>query len=327
MNIMNLNFYKGIAMTFFIAFAAYFLAKLPVLVVIGPLALAIILAIIIRNFVFEPKAWQQGITFTSKKILRFAIILYGVRLNMMLIFDAGLPFIFRAALAVAVGIGCMLLLAKVFGVDRDLALLLGSGTGICGAAAIGAIAPIVRSKDEDTALAVGMISLVGTVFALFAPVIANAVGMTAEAYGQWVGFSVHEVAHAALAGGAFGEESMGPALMAKLSRVLLLFPVSMIILWLVSRKGKAGEQKAPFPLFVLGFLAMSVVSTIALENGWMTAAVQGGIATFASFLLAMSMAGLGLSINLRQLKGQALMPLMLLVTTSVILFGFTMLLV
>src|SRR4051794_22652581 len=115
MDMQRVNFFKGIVFTFGIAAAAYLLAKLPVLTVIGPLAIAIILAIIIRNFIFNPAPWQKGITFSSKKILRFAIILYGVRLNMMLIFDEGLPFILRAALVVGLGIGCMLLLSRFFG--------------------------------------------------------------------------------------------------------------------------------------------------------------------------------------------------------------------
>ncbi|MEK4229628.1 YeiH family protein [Solibacillus sp. FSL H8-0538] len=317
------NFIKGILFTFFIALAAYGIAQLPIISVIGPLAIAIILAIIIRNYIFEPVVWEKGITFSSKMILRLAIILYGVRLNMMLIFDQGLPFIGRAALVVAVGIGLMLLLSRLFGVDRNLALLLGCGTGICGAAAIGAVAPIIHSKDEDTALAVGMIALLGTIFALFAPVVASLVEMPAALYGEWVGFSVHEIAHAALAGGTYGDASLTPALMAKLSRVLLLFPVTLIIAWLVSRKQGETTQKASFPLFIVGFLIVSIISTIALENGWMTVGVQQQIASFASFLLTMSMAALGLTINLKQLQGQALKPLMLLSTTSVLLFAFT----
>ena len=318
------NFIKGILFTFTIALAAYGLALLPGISVIGPLAIAIILAMIIRNFVFEPKAWQKGINFSSKIILRVAIIIYGVRLNMKLIYDQGLPFIGRAALVVLIGIGLMLLLSHLFGVDRNLALLLGCGTGICGAAAIGAVAPIVNSKNEDTALAVGMIALLGTGFALIAPIIASVTGMSATVYGEWVGFSVHEIAHAALAGDTYGDTSLTAALMAKLSRVLLLFPVTMLIVWLVSRKEKGeSTKKASFPLFIVGFLAVSIISTVGLESGWLTVQVQGKIASFASFLLAVAMAALGLTINLRQLKGKALKPLMLLATTSVLLFGFT----
>lgn len=323
MQLQRQNFIYGILFTFFIAIAAYALAKLPGLAIIGPLAIAIILAVIIRNFLYNTTKWQTGITFSSKKILRFAIILYGVRLNMKLIFDQGLPFICRAVLVVVLGIGLMLLLSHLFKVDKGMALLLGCGTGICGAAAIGAVAPIVRSKDEDTALAVGMVSLLGTAFALLTPVIASAVGMTAETYGQWVGFSVHEIAHAALAGAAYGDDSLTPALMAKLSRVLLLFPVTLLIVWFVSRKQQGTTSKASFPLFIIGFLAVSIISTIGLESGWMSVDVQQQIAKFASFLLAMSMAGLGLTINLKQLKGQALKPLLLLATTSVLLFAFT----
>ncbi|MEG0384440.1 MAG: putative sulfate exporter family transporter [Solibacillus sp.] len=322
------NFIYGILLTFLIASSSYMLAKLPILSIIGPLALAIFMAIIIRNFFFNPTKWQKGITFSAKKILRFAIILYGVRLNMVVIFDEGLPYLVRAVFAVIIGIGVMLLLAKWLKVDSTFALLLGGGTGICGAAAIGAISPIVRADDDDTALAVGMISLVGTLFALAMPFLGNVLQMSPEMYGQWVGLSVHEVAHAALAGAAFGDESLAPAFLAKLSRVLLLVPVTMIIVWIVSRKQQTeNTQKPPFPYFVLGFLAISIISTITLENGWMSVEMQQSIATFASFLLAMSMAGLGLSINLKQLQAKAIRPLLLLTLTSVILFAAMLVLV
>lgn len=316
------NFVYGVLLTFLIAISSYMLAKLPILSIIGPLALAIFLAVIIRNFFFYPSKWQKGITFSSKKILRFAIVLYGVRLNMMVIFDEGLPYLVRAVFAVAIGIGGMLLFAKWLKVDTKFALLLGGGTGICGAAAIGAISPIIRADDDDTALAVGMISLIGTMFALVMPFLGDVLQLSPEAYGQWVGLSVHEVAHAALAGAAFGDESLAPAFLAKLSRVLLLVPVTMVIVWVVSRKQRTeNTQKPPFPYFVLGFLAISVISTISLENGWMTEGIQQSIATFASFLLAMSMAGLGLSINLKQLQAKAIRPLLLLSLTSILLFA------
>ncbi len=319
------NFYSGVLLTFGIAGTAYFLATLPGFSIIGPLALAIILAIIIRNFIYNPTKLAQGITFSAKKILRFAIILYGVKLNMVLIYEQGLGFIGRAALVVAFAISVMLVISHWMKIDKKTALLLGCGTGICGGAAIGAVAPIVKSSDEETALSVGMISLVGTAFALMTPVISNIVGMSAETYGQWVGFSVHEIAHAALAGGAYGEESMTAALMAKLSRVLLLFPVTLIIAWFIARKTPQGEvgQQATFPYFIVGFLIVSIISTTGLQLGFITPAFQAQIGAIASFLLAVSMAALGLTINLKQLTGQALKPLLLLVITSVLVFIFT----
>ena len=325
MSLQQKNVSIGIILTFVIAGAAYMLATLPGFSMVGPLALAMM----IRNFIFNPSTYKTGITFSAKKILRLAIILYGVRLNIVLIYEQGLGFIGRAALVVGFAIGIMLLLSHWMNVDKKTALLLGCGTGICGGAAIGAVAPIVKSSDEETALSVGMISLVGTAFALLAPVISTIAGMSALDYGEWVGFSVHEIAHAALAGGVYGEESMTAALMAKLSRVLLLFPVTLILAWIISRKTVATDQaqKATFPYFIIGFVAVSIISTIGLETGIMTVAFQANISTFASFLLAVSMAALGLTIDLKQLRGKALKPLILLTVTSILVFAFTFIII
>ena len=86
MSLQQKNVSIGIILTFVIAGAAYMLATLPGFSMVGPLALAIILAMMIRNFIFNPSTYKTGITFSAKKILRLAIILYGVRLNIVLIY-------------------------------------------------------------------------------------------------------------------------------------------------------------------------------------------------------------------------------------------------
>lgn len=134
----------------------------------------------------------------------------------------------------------------MLGVDYKLLLLLASGTGICGAAAIGAVSSILDSDEEDTAIAIGMIAWLGTIFALVAPLIASITNMTPDLYGQWVGFSLHEIAQALLAGASFGDDSLTPAILSKLSRVLLLFPVTILIIVFLSFQNKESKKKHRF---------------------------------------------------------------------------------
>lgn len=317
------GFYLGILLMVFITFLAYSISLIPIFSFIGPLAIALLLAIIYRNVFQYPETLRSGIQFSSKMILRLAIILYGVRLNIQMIVDEGFPLLFRATIVIIFALFMTFTIGKAFGVDHKLLLLLGSGTGICGAAAIGAVSSILDSDEEDTALAIGMIACVGTIFALFAPVIATLTNMPPDIYGQWVGFSLHEIAHALLAGSSYGDESLTPAILSKLSRVLLLFPITLIIVFIVSMKRKNAKKKASFPYFLFGFILVSIISTIGLQKGWMTISFQENIAAIASFLLTVAMAALGMSVDLRKIKKNALKPFLTLLFTSILLTLFT----
>lgn len=316
------EFYIGILLVLGITAMSYTLSLLPLLSFIGPLAIAISISILYRNIFQYPEKFRSGIQFSSKIILRLAIILYGIRLNIKMIVDEGLPLLFRAALVVLFTIFMMFMIGKILGVDQKLLLLLASGTGICGAAAIGAVSSILDSDEEDTALAIGMIACLGTIFALVAPLIATITDMTPDVYGQWVGLSLHEIAQALLAGSSFGNESLTPAILSKLSRVLLLFPVTILLVMILSFSNNKSKKKASFPYFILGFIAVSIIGTICLHNNWMTLSFQGRVAQVATFLLTAAMAALGMSVDLKKMRKDSLKPIFTLLLTSIALSLF-----
>lgn len=288
---------------------------------LGPLAIAILIAVIIRNTLPYPQKWKTGIDFAAKKILRFAIILYGIRLNIAVVAHEGLPLIARAAGVIVGAILLTIIIGKLLKVEDNLMMLLAFGTGICGAAAIAAVSPILKAKEEDTAMAVGMIALMGTIFSLIYPAIGSLLHLAPAVYGYWSGFSLHEIAHAALAGAAYGDESLTPALLSKLSRVLLLFPVTLVLVgFLKFKKGGTG-QKASFPYFLLGFLAVSAIGTWGTQQGFLSASVEDAIAQTGTFFLAVAMAALGMSVDLKELKSRALKPLLMMTIVSIILSG------
>ncbi|MCR8658984.1 YeiH family protein [Paenibacillus endoradicis] len=317
----------GILLPTSLAMVAYAFSFLPVLSLVGPLPIAILLAVLFRNFIYNAAKWQDGIDFSSKIILRIAIVLYGVRLNIILLFQEGLSLIGAAAIVIACTFTIVLLLAKWLKVEQSIALLLATGTAICGAAAIGAVSPIIKSNKNDIALSAALIAIVGTLFALGAPLAEQWIHLSPEQYGTWVGYSTHEIAHAALAGDYFGNESLTNAFMAKLSRVFLLFPVTIIFTWWMNRKNEGVTAKASFPYFIIGFIIISLISTAGFYVGFMNEGIQTNISSFATFLLAVSMAALGLSIDLRSIKKTAAKPLLLLVIASICVYGITLLLV
>ena len=313
----------GIAFTFFIAFLGFLLAKLPGFNHVGQLACAIIIAVIYRQILGYPEKLRSGITFSSKKLLRLAIILYGLKLNIDTIFQDGLGLLVRDALVIAFAIIFTIWLAKILKADKMISLLLGVGTGVCGAAAIAAVAPIVKAKDEDTAIGVGIIALVGTVFAIIYTILRPILPLLPTDYGIWSGISLHELAHVAIAAAPAGDEALAIALLAKLGRVFLLIPLCFIFIYIMKRKNKGedqAQQKVEFPWFLLGFILLSVFGSYVLGHSIpVSENTMEVIHTITTWLLTSAMVGLGLNVSLRDLRTRALKPLTAMMITSVCL--------
>ena len=321
----------GVGITFIMAIIGYLIALLPGFSLIGPLGSAIIAAIIYRQIFGYPYAYNSGITFSSKKLLRAAIILYGLRLNINIILGEGLEFLIKDTIVIAFAVLSMLGLAKLFKAEFKLSLLLGVGTGVCGAAAIAAVAPIIKAKDEDTGISVGIIALVGTIFSIGYILLRPVLDISNNAYGAWSGMSLHELAHVALAAEPAGNNALAIALLAKLGRVLLLIPLCFIIVYFVRRhqkKSSPGDVKVQFPWFLLGFVLMSLVNTYIIGQViFIPEAVIGYIYDLSTFLLTMAMVGLGLNVSLNDVRTKAFRPLMAMIIVSVGLSILTFLMI
>ncbi|WP_438358006.1 YeiH family protein [Brevibacillus dissolubilis] len=316
---------KGILLPLLLAFTGIGLAYVPGFAEAGPLACAIVIAVGYRQVFGYPEELRPGIQFVGKKLLRVAIVLFGLKLNVAVIFDQGLGLLLRDAAVIGFSIGVMMIISRWLQADRGLSLLLGIGTGVCGAAAIAAVSPILKAKREETAMAIGLIALVGTVFAVGYTLLRPYLGLSAEAYGMWAGLSLHEIAHVALAGAPAGQDGLAMALLAKLGRVMLLVPLCFILMWWMRRReGADSGSKVDFPWFLLGFIAMSLFGSFVLGNLIVIpSVVLDHVSVVTSFLLTMAMAAMGLEVNLRDLRTKAMRPLVAMVMTSVLLTGLT----
>ncbi|MCQ6277241.1 YeiH family putative sulfate export transporter [Bacillus sp. V3B] len=312
----------GVGFTFLLAALGFVLSKVPGFDYVGPMACAIVLAILYRQFWGYPEQIRTGIQFSSKRLLRFAIILYGVKLNMDVILHQGLGLIFRDIAVITFAILFTIWLGKRLKAESSLTLLLGVGTGVCGAAAIAAVSPIVKGKEEDTAIGVGIIALVGTIFSVTYTIIRPFLPLSDIQYGIWSGTTLHEIAHVVLAGAPAGPDGLAIALLAKLGRVLLLIPLSLILMYWMKRKnkGQTEETKIEFPWFLIGFILMSVFGSYVLGKSIpVSDEVLDQLSLATTFLLSAAMVGLGLNVSLRDLRTKAFRPLVAMSITSIIL--------
>lgn len=324
-SINNKSFYLGLLFTLIITVISLLCAQLPLLNNVGALSIAILIAIAYRHFKGYPETYRSGIAFSSKRLLKLAIILYGLKLNINDIIGNGSHLLIIDGGVIIFSIVFILLINRLIKGDRSLTLLLGIGTGICGAAAIAAVAPILKSKEEDTAISIGIIALIGTVFSLGYTLIYSLFSISPQIYGAWSGVSLHEIAHVILAAGFSGETALKIGLLGKLGRVFLLVPVSIILIIIMKVKDKSTNhaQRIDTPYFLIGFILMAIINTyinIPTE-------IMNVVNFLTTICLLMAMVALGLNVSLKDLRHRAFKPLIAIIITSICLSVFTFLLV
>lgn len=247
-----------------------------------------------------------GINFSSKRLLRVGIIFLGFRLDLTDILNAGLPILLIDVIVITFTMLFILFLGKLFKTDKQLTTLVAAGTAICGAAAIIAISPIIRGKQEQTAIAVSCIAVLGTVGALLYIFLFPYLPITDTEYGVLVGATLHELAHVVAAGIPSGDIGSDSAILVKLGRVLLLIPVALFISFINRKNSKqdGNIKDLPIPWFIFGFLLMSLINTLQ----WIPKGGSQFFLLLSTYLLAMGMAGLGLNIKWADFKKAGVKP-------------------
>ncbi|WP_206424643.1 YeiH family protein [Gordonibacter sp. Marseille-P4307] len=307
-----------------------FLAGLPYLSIVGALVLSLVLGMAFQMWRRAVDYASSGIGFISNKFLRFGIILLGFKLNLAMLAEAGVKSMALSCLVVSLTILAAYNIARRFGVERRLAVLTASGTGICGAAAVMGIASQVADGDEnakrfaeDKVVAVAIVALLGTLFTLIEVFAYPLLGMDPHQFGVLAGGSLHEIAHAVAAGSAAGPDGLDVAIVTKLSRVLLLVPVALVVgVWYRKKEGvgDAPGRRVPVPWFMLGFVATSIIGTFApLGQETLDFLVKLSYLT-----LGMAMAALGMSVNFRVLFSRGRNALAAALIASFGLFAFVL---
>lgn len=304
--ILNGRFAVATILTLICSLVGSYLANLPYLKVIGALVIALLLGMVMQVGRPALDYSRPGIGLIANKFLRAGIILLGFKLNLIALAQAGIKTIALAIVVVTFTITVTYQLARKLGVDRHLAILTASGTGICGAAAVmGISSQLHESNDpasklrhqENEVVAVAIVAILGTLFTLVDISIRPLIHMTAVQFGVMTGGSLHEIAHAVAAGSAGGPVSLDTAIITKLSRVLLLAPAAIIIGIWYQRKAQQStngeKQPVPIPWFMVGFILASVIGTFVPG----LAAFVPSLVKLAYLLLGMAMAALGMNVN------------------------------
>jgi uncharacterized integral membrane protein (TIGR00698 family) len=288
---------------------------------ISPLIVGILMGAVIGNVAGAhlPSSWGDGITFSAKKILRLAIILYGFRITFAQIADVGMAGFVLDVLMVSLTLFIGIFVGtRWLGMDKETAIMTSCGAAICGAAAVVATEPVVKAEAHQTAIAVATVVIFGTIAMFLYPLVyrTGIVPMTEDIFGIYIGASVHEVAHVVGAGEAVSAATANTAVIVKMTRVMLLAPALLAIGWFLNRQeSKESDTKTALviPWFAVGFVAVAGFNSLGLLGEGL---VQQLI-DLDTFLLTMAMTALGLSTVVAKFKGIGWKPIQLALVLAV----------
>lgn len=269
---------------------------------LSPTLVAIVLGMLLAARGGAASSMRPGLRVASRQLLRLGVALLGLQLVLPEILALGWPVLLVAATVVLLGIAGTLALARPLGVPPEQALLVACGFSICGAAAVGAVDGVRRSREEDVATVVSLVVVCGSVAMLALPLGAVALGFTPAAAGAWAGASIHEVGQVVVAGGLVGGLALQAAVAVKLARVLMLAPVLAVISY---RSRSTGMRTPLVPAFVVAFVACALVRGAVPAPVLEVAAVaQGAVLAMAMFAL-----GSGLEVAVLRRTGRPLLAL------------------
>ena len=292
---------------------------------ISPLIIGIVIGIFYANTLRGdmPKEWTPGVIFSTKTLLRVAIVFYGFRLTFTNIEEVGLAGIVASVSIVAsTFIIGYIVGTKVLKLDRDTTILTSAGSSICGAAAVLATESAINAKPEKSAVAVSTVVIFGMIAMFLYPVMYKMgfLGLDEKAMGLYVGSTLHEVANVVGAGNALGNDGASVAVITKMLRVMLIAPFLLILGWFLIKLAKSSDTsegagtKMVVPWFAVLFLVVIAFNSyVHLPKPMID--IINSVDTFA---MTMAMTALGMETTASKFKSVGAKPFYL----ALILFAW-----
>jgi len=299
------NAIPGVILSAAIALAAFGVDRLQAAILgrawFDTLVMAILFGCIVRTLWQPPARFAPGLRCSGKFLLEVGIVLLGATTSATALYAAGLPMLAAIVAVVAVSIPASYALGRALGLEPRLATLIACGNSICGNSAIAAVAPVIGARGEDVAASVGFTAVLGLLTVLALPVLAGMVGFSDERFGILAGLTVYAVPQVVAATSAASLAALHMGTIVKLTRVLMLGPVCVLVA-LLSRSrlapGQGLRAADMLPWFIVGFVGLMLARTV----GVVPDGVSDASALGAHALTALSMAALGLGVDLKALR-------------------------
>jgi uncharacterized integral membrane protein (TIGR00698 family) len=296
---------------------------------LSPILVTLVLSLVIGSTVALPESVAPGLAFGVKRLLRFGIVLMGIRLSIFSVLEIGLVAIGVVVICITAAVLITVFIARRLGVSTRLGALIAAGTSICGVSAIVALSPAVGAKKEETAYAVATITLFGILATITYPYLTELVlHLPVTSAGFFLGTSIHDTSQVTAASliydqiwshqSAEGLTGADIAITTKLVRNTFMVVVIPALSFWSARNGDQGTGNARgsvtqyVPFFVLGYIVMGILRSSG-DHFWggeneMWVCLWQGIKTTALYIIVLAITCVGLSTDIRKLSALGIAP-------------------
>ncbi len=309
------SYLPGMALALVIAFTAQFIENILPVHVIGGSVIALFIGMFLNTIIDTENSLKPGISFTSKRLLKFAIILFGASLNISIVLDVGRLSLYVMIFTLLTCFGGGYFIGKALGLNWKMSNLISAGTGICGGSAIAALAPVIEAEDTDVAYALSATFLFDMIMIIAFPIMGRYLELSDMAYGLWTGTAVNDTSSVVAAGFAYSDAAGDFATMVKLTRTLTIIPVVLTFRMIYTRlelknSGRSHIEKdfsifSIIPFFILGFLAMVMLNSFGLISHDLSVSLKA----ISKFLMVAALAAIGLNTKFNDMKKAGINPM------------------
>jgi uncharacterized integral membrane protein (TIGR00698 family) len=313
------RFWFGISLIISIYIAVSFisepLAQMIGVAVIPVSLLCLIIGIIIGNLVSLPSSWVRGANYVKKNILQIAIVFMGLKISLAQVLDIGL-----SSLALIVSVFLLvfvlgLISKRIFFKEKELVTLIGIGTAVCGVTAIMASSSVLKSKEQDVAIAILIVVLWGSIGVFTYPFFVEWFFSSEISKGLFLGVGIHDTSQV-LAASLIHFDINGNSVVLEtstLTKLIRNFFLTLLIPYLAIKvQSNNLKQLGLFklvtnntPLFVYGFIFFILIRTIG-DQIMTSSLIWEQILTWnhqlVSALFGFALIALGMSIKIKELK-------------------------
>lgn len=302
--------------------------------IVGGPVTGIVIGVALTTFIRPGVRLGPGIVVAGRTVLQASVVVLGSQLSLLQIVHVGLGSLpvmlgtLTAALVAAYWIG------RWLGVTGSLRTLIGVGTGICGASAIAAVTPVIGAVGVDVAYAISTVFLFNVSAVLAFPIIGHVLGMSQHSFGLFAGTAVNDMSSVVATATTYGHEATTYAIVVKLTRTLLIIPISLGLAAVTARRerraasaGRPGPNDGSgievvqadavsrprvrvarlVPRFLIGFLVVATANTVGL----IPSDLHPALSQVSVFLITVALSAIGLSTDLAGLRRAGHRPLVL----------------
>ncbi|MFH7001476.1 YeiH family protein [Flavobacterium bizetiae] len=261
--------------------------------------IALLLGVVMVNVFGNPFIAFNHIAITY--LLQFSVIGLGFGMNATAAISAGKEGFLLTIFSIFSTLILGTFLGKWLKTDKKTSHLISCGTAICGGSAIAAISPVIKSNENQTSIALGVIFILNSIALFVFPFIGHQLDLSQKEFGLWCAIAIHDTSSVVGAANKYGAEALQIATTVKLARALWIIPISLLTAFIF--KNKSQKIKIPYfiGLFILAMLFNSYVPQTAIVSPYIVNIAKIGL-TITLFLI-------GATLNINTLKAVGVKPL------------------